>query len=163
MSSLDGSWLATNSQLLIKVKVKVTLQPTVSRPVCLGARPHLGLKIRFLLLSDSCRFVDVGRPLWREDWSVVHNFCWLRQRSHFRVRVPRDLRPYFTCLRFEAPPTWRARFPYLYPPGTGWTNSSIAVCLFSAYHCLVTDVHYITLFYLRLSVNFFSASQQIVG
>jgi hypothetical protein len=23
-------------------------------------------------------------------------------------------------LRFETPPTWRARSPYLYPPGTGW-------------------------------------------
>jgi hypothetical protein len=25
----------------------------------------------------------------------------------------------FYCVRFETPPTWRARFPYLYPPGTG--------------------------------------------
>jgi hypothetical protein len=25
----------------------------------------------------------------------------------------------FYCLRFETPKTWRARFPYLYPPGTG--------------------------------------------
>jgi hypothetical protein len=24
------------------------------------------------------------------------------------------------CLRFETPPTWRTRSPYLYPPGTGW-------------------------------------------
>jgi hypothetical protein len=23
------------------------------------------------------------------------------------------------CLRFETPPTWRTRSPYLYPPGTG--------------------------------------------
>jgi hypothetical protein len=30
-------------------------------------RTHLGLTTRFLLLSDSCRFVDVGRSLWRED------------------------------------------------------------------------------------------------
>jgi hypothetical protein len=26
----------------------------------------------------------------------------------------------FYCLRFETPPAWRARSPYLYPPGTGW-------------------------------------------
>jgi hypothetical protein len=25
----------------------------------------------------------------------------------------------FCCLRFETPHTWRARSPYLYPPGTG--------------------------------------------
>jgi hypothetical protein len=28
----------------------------------------------------------------------------------------------FHCLRFENLPTWRARCPYLYPPGTGWTS-----------------------------------------
>jgi hypothetical protein len=33
-----------------------------------------------------------------------------RQRSHSRVRVPLD------SLRFETPPTWRARSPYLYHP-----------------------------------------------
>jgi hypothetical protein len=37
---------------------------------------HLGLMTRFLLLSDSCRFVDVGRFLWWEDGSVVYNCCW---------------------------------------------------------------------------------------
>jgi hypothetical protein len=26
----------------------------------------------------------------------------------------------FYSLRFETPPAWRARFPYLYPPGMGW-------------------------------------------
>jgi hypothetical protein len=26
----------------------------------------------------------------------------------------------FYCLRFESPLTWRARSPYLYPPGSGW-------------------------------------------
>jgi hypothetical protein len=26
------------------------------------------------------------------------------------------------CLRFETPPTWRTRSPYLYHPGTGWAN-----------------------------------------
>jgi hypothetical protein len=26
----------------------------------------------------------------------------------------------FYCLRFEIPPTWRAKSPYLYPSGTGW-------------------------------------------
>jgi hypothetical protein len=26
----------------------------------------------------------------------------------------------FYCLRFETPPTWRTRSPYLYSPGRGW-------------------------------------------
>jgi hypothetical protein len=45
------------SSLHIEAKV------TVSRPVCLVVKPHLGPKTRFLLLSGSCGFVDVGRPL----------------------------------------------------------------------------------------------------
>jgi hypothetical protein len=32
---------------------------------------HVGPMARFLLLSDSCEFVDVERLLWREDTSVV--------------------------------------------------------------------------------------------
>jgi hypothetical protein len=28
----------------------------------------------------------------------------------------------FYSLRFETHPTWRARSPYLYPPGTGWPS-----------------------------------------
>jgi hypothetical protein len=47
-----------------------------------------------------------------------------RQRSHYRVRLPRGLglMTVFYCLRFETPPTWRARPPYLYPPGTDWPS-----------------------------------------
>jgi hypothetical protein len=28
----------------------------------------------------------------------------------------------FYCLKFETPPTCRARSPYLYPPGRGWSS-----------------------------------------
>jgi hypothetical protein len=38
-------------------QVRVTLRPTVSRPVSPGVKPHLGP------LSDIRGFVDVGRPL----------------------------------------------------------------------------------------------------
>jgi hypothetical protein len=33
---------------------------------------------------------------------------------------PEGLITKFYCLRFETPPTWRTRSPYLYTPGTGW-------------------------------------------
>jgi hypothetical protein len=35
---------------------------------------------------------------------------------------PAGLLTTFYCLRFETPPTWRAKSPYLYPPGTGWPS-----------------------------------------
>jgi hypothetical protein len=57
-------------QLKIKVKVKVILWPTVSHPVDLGLKSHLGPKTRFLLLSDSCGFDDVRHPLWQKNGSV---------------------------------------------------------------------------------------------
>jgi hypothetical protein len=44
---------------------------------------HLGLTTRFLLLSDSCGFVDVGRSLWREDGSAVYNCCWTSPAQSF--------------------------------------------------------------------------------
>jgi hypothetical protein len=69
---------------------------------------------------DSCGFVILYRPLWREDVSVI--YCTIAsgpcQSSHSWVEVPQNSRPYFT-VSFETPPTRRANSPYLYPPGTG--------------------------------------------
>jgi hypothetical protein len=67
-----------------QVRVKDMSRPTVSRSVCLGVKPQLGPQTRFLLLSDSLEFVDVGRPFWQEDRSGVYNgWC------HSPVRVIR--------------------------------------------------------------------------
>jgi hypothetical protein len=50
-----------------------------------------GLMTRFLLLSDNCGLVDVGRPLWREVGSVLyhvqctiywHSACYLALFTH---------------------------------------------------------------------------------
>jgi hypothetical protein len=43
------------------------------------------------------------------------------QCNHSTVRIAQNPKPYFT-VSSETPPTWRARFPYLYPPGTGRTS-----------------------------------------
>jgi hypothetical protein len=68
------------------------LRPTGSQPVSLGVKPHLGPKKRYLLLSDSCGFVDVGRSLCLSFTIAAGP----RQRSHSRVRVVRDSWPHFT-------------------------------------------------------------------
>jgi hypothetical protein len=84
---------------------------------------------RFLLLSDSCGFVDKGRPLMRGRVLSFAIAAGVRQRSHFRVRVPRDLRPYFTVLDLGLPqpggPDPRIDIPQersgpVTPPGTGF-------------------------------------------
>jgi hypothetical protein len=49
-------------------------QQSVGQSVLVSS-PHLGPKTRFLLLSDSCRCVDVGCPLWWEDGSIVYSCC----------------------------------------------------------------------------------------
>jgi hypothetical protein len=54
-------------RLLIKIEVKVMLQPTVqSASLSWNKAPIWGL-----WLSDCCGFVDMWRSLWREDGSVV--------------------------------------------------------------------------------------------
>jgi hypothetical protein len=44
---------------------------------------YLGLITRFLLLSNICGFVDVGRSLWREYESVIYNCCWSSAAQSF--------------------------------------------------------------------------------
>jgi hypothetical protein len=82
---------------------------------------HSGPKTTFILLSDNCGFVHVGRPLWREDGSVVYNCCWASPAQSFSDLSSTEFMTMFYCLRFETPPPpWRARSPYLCLPETGW-------------------------------------------
>jgi hypothetical protein len=70
----------------------------------LASSIRLGPEARFLLLSGSCGFVDVGRPLWREDGSVVYNCCWSSPAQSFLGPSPAGLMAIFYCLRFKPPP-----------------------------------------------------------
>jgi hypothetical protein len=110
------------------VKVKVTLRPTVCQSVLvLGAHlgPATNFSHLFFFCIDNCGFLDVGHPLWGKDGSVI--YCTIAsgscQSSHSWVEVPQNSRPHFT-VSSETPPTWRARSPYLYPPGTGWPSNT---------------------------------------
>jgi hypothetical protein len=94
---------------------------SVSQSVLVSSS-HLGPKARFLFLPDSCGFVDVVRPLWQEKGSVVYNCCWSSPAQSFLGLNPTGLRIIFYCVRFETPPTWRARSPYLYRPETQWSS-----------------------------------------
>jgi hypothetical protein len=61
------------------------------------------------------RLVSVGCPLWREDGSVVCSVSTQWSES-------RRTRNHTLTVSSETPPTWRARSPYLYPPGRGWPS-----------------------------------------
>jgi hypothetical protein len=81
--------MATNSQLKSKTesKSKLCLRQSVRRPVYLGVKPHLGPKTRFLLLSDSCGFVDVSVLSDERTGLSFTIAAGPHQRSHSRVRV----------------------------------------------------------------------------
>jgi hypothetical protein len=94
----------------------------LSRPVRLGVRHPSGTRHQFFFLLEIffrqlrvCYFVRPSLTRGR-----VCNLAGPRQSSSARVWVPRDSRPYFIVPILEIPPTWSARSPYLYPPGTGW-------------------------------------------
>jgi hypothetical protein len=95
----SASLAELNSQLYGSAKRQ--LRPTVSRPVCLGIKRPSRLTTRFLLLSDSCGFVDVGRSLWWEDGSVVYNYSWPSPAQSFSGPKPMGLVIIFYCLTFE--------------------------------------------------------------
>jgi hypothetical protein len=67
----------------------------------------------------------MGHSLWRENGSAVYNSYWFSPAQSFLGPSPVRLVTIFYWLRFETPPIWRARSPYLYPPGTGLTAPSL--------------------------------------
>jgi hypothetical protein len=98
------SWLSNWTNLLVLVWVWVWVLCYDRRSVgqsVLEQSTHLGLKTRSWLLSDSCGFVDLGRPLWREDGSVVCNCYWPSPAQSFSGPSPLGLVAIFYCLKFE--------------------------------------------------------------
>jgi hypothetical protein len=53
-------------------------------------------------------------------FKIIYNSSWPSPAQSFPDPSPAGLMTTFYCLRFEIPPIWRARSPYLYPTGTGW-------------------------------------------
>jgi hypothetical protein len=48
--------------------------------------------------------------------AISYNCFWPSPAQSFSGPSPAGLMIIFYCLKFETPPTWRARFPYLHPP-----------------------------------------------
>jgi hypothetical protein len=90
------------------IEVEVNLRPTVSRPVCLV----------FVFCLIIAGFFDVEAPSLTRGWVCNVLTSGPCQSSRSWIEVPLTSRPYFT-VSVETPATWRTRFPYSYPPGTG--------------------------------------------
>jgi hypothetical protein len=105
-----------------EVKVEVTLRLTVNQSACLGIEHLCGTCNQILLpvrrlLSSFC-----GAP------SLTRIRSCNLQCNHSMVRVAQNQQPYFS-VSSETPATWRARFPNLYPPGTGWPSYTSGHCI----------------------------------
>jgi hypothetical protein len=101
----------------LRVRIRVTLWPTVSRPVCLCLK-HACRAYGQILIT-----VKTVSSLTRE--RVCHLQLLLVLASAVILGPsPAGFMTIFYCLRFDTPPTWRARSPYLYPPGTGFSFTS---------------------------------------
>jgi hypothetical protein len=104
-----GTPSLTRRQARVTNKDGVILRPTISQPVFPGARPPSGIRNRIIfsfpwkLSLDSYWFFIMGRPLWREDGSVIYSCCWASQRSISRDRVRRDSWAHITLLIWILP------------------------------------------------------------
>jgi hypothetical protein len=81
----------------LSLSLSLMLRPTVSRPVCLGAKHPSGAYDQILLLVWQLRSCSCGAPsLTRGRVCLLYVLLALASAVFFRVRVPWDLRPY--CL-----------------------------------------------------------------
>jgi hypothetical protein len=111
------------------VEVEVTLRPTVIRLVSLGVRRPSGTCDQFYFHHEIffrqmlfCNFVAPSLTKERVCNLLVQLFRGLARTVTLGSEAPQNSRPYFT-VSSETPPAWRARFPYLYPPGTRWPSA----------------------------------------
>jgi hypothetical protein len=102
----------------VEVEVEGKLQPTVSRPVYLGVGLQTATHDKICFYLDSFGFFNLGRPLWREDVSLIYSYnCfWALAEQTLSGSNPAELKTIFYCL------VWASKSPYLYPRNRGYTE-----------------------------------------
>jgi hypothetical protein len=96
--------------------------------VCPGVRPQLvpvttlSFSLKFSL--DSCGFVILRRPLWREVWSVIYCCCLASPAQSLSGLSPAGLKTIFDCPNFWDSPNLEGQVPkdrvaLLYPRTLG--------------------------------------------
>jgi hypothetical protein len=76
----------------------------------------------FIFQLNTCGYSPYATSPWRDDGPVAYNCCWPSPAQSFSSPSPVGRMTILCCLRFETPPTWRARSPYFYPSGTEWPD-----------------------------------------
>jgi hypothetical protein len=124
--SLLYSWLNSLLQLSTLNWTRLSRQDLsiLLTPVRLIARVRVILWLAFYHQSV-CSILSEERT----SLSFVHNCCWPSPVQSFSNWSPTGLMTIFYFLKFEIPPTWRARSPYLYPPGTWWPSYIPKQCI----------------------------------
>jgi hypothetical protein len=101
-------------------RVRVTLRLAVYRQsVRLRTKPLETHEYNYFQLNP-CNLSSYVTSSLTRGW--ICRFCWSSPAQLFSGPSSASLMIIFCCLKFETPPTWRARPPYLYPPGTGWPS-----------------------------------------
>jgi hypothetical protein len=72
------------------------------------------------LQTVACYFVAPSLTRGRV-CNLLYNCFWALPEQSLLGRSLTELTTIFYCLLWDSS-TWRARFPYLYPPGTGWPS-----------------------------------------
>jgi hypothetical protein len=102
--------------------IRVTLRLAVYRlSVRLADKPLETHDQYFFQLNNCFHSPYVISSLTR-GWVYCLQLLLVSPAQSFSGLTPAGLVTIFYCLRLETPPTWRARSPYLYPPGTGWSS-----------------------------------------
>jgi hypothetical protein len=107
---------------------------------------HLGFTTRFVLLSDSCGFVEMRSSLWREDRSITYNCCWFSTVQSFSGPSPVGLATIFYSPQIRDFPFRRflrlagSRWRYSTPPPHGTISRIHEPAAFYNCHAAQTEV-----------------------
>jgi hypothetical protein len=95
----------------MQVEVEVELRPTLSRPVCHGVGLPSGAHDQIFGFC-LCGFLEVGRPLWREDGSVIYYCCcWASPAQSLSGLSLAGLNTLFHCSSFLDSPILEDQVP----------------------------------------------------
>jgi hypothetical protein len=93
------------------------LQPTVRWPGCFGVGHPSGAHDQIFITFIQLPLVDVGRPLWQENGSVVYNCCWSSPAQSFFGPSPNGLMTKILLSQIRESPNLEGQVPVHKSPG----------------------------------------------